>query len=95
MTTRKAAKRGQAAERLEQLEKELADLLMGVSPSHLLPEQDARRCRQLRANAIFFEFLSLREDFNIDVGLASLNEDELTALLETGSIPEPQFKLIH
>ena len=94
MTTRKAAKRRQAAERLEQLEKELSDMLMGISPSHLLPEQDARRCRQLRANAIFFEFLSLREDYGIDVGL-SLPEDELTALLESGSIPEAPFKLIY
>ncbi len=93
MTT-KAAKRKQATERLEQLEKELSDMLMGISPSHLLPEQDARRCRQLRANAIFFEFLSLRQDYDIDVGL-SLPEDELTALLESGSIPEPQFKLIY
>lgn len=94
MTT-KATKRRQAADRLNQLEAELNDMLMGISPSHLLPEQDARRCRQLRANAIFFEFLSLREDYSINVGLASLNEDELTALLESGSIPEPQFKLIH
>lgn len=70
-----------AIDRFNQLKNELSDIQIGLISCRLLGKKDARRVRQLRANAIIFELFALKREYGLRVPF-----DQLKALLESSFI---------